>query len=169
METPATKRALVELIQQEHAAWSALIAEVDHERMIASDVANGWTFKDIAAHLVAWRQRAVVRLQAAARGEEPPPAPWAHVPGAADDFEPVNQWILQTNRDRPLSEVLRECDESLNDLETAVSALSELDLLDGQRFPWMQGTSLAETVMGNSCEHYFEEHEPTVRAWLQRA
>ena len=33
-----------------------------------------WTFKDVAAHLTAWRRRTVVRLEAAARGEaEPPP------------------------------------------------------------------------------------------------
>ncbi len=163
METPTTKADLLALIGQERVAWEALLGAVGEARLSQPDLAGGWTFKDVAAHLTAWRQRAVVRLQAVQRGETPPPPPWAGVP--ADD-DSVNDWIYQTNRDRPPAAVLRESRESLAQLEAAVAALPEADLFDPQRVPWMDGTSLAESIMGNSCDHFFSDHAPALRAWL---
>jgi hypothetical protein len=167
MNEPTTKRELMDLIRQEQAAWDALLAEVGEARMTEPGVTGDWTFKDVAAHLTAWRQRAVARLQAAARGEAPTPAPWAAVVTAgSDDFEPVNQWIYQANRDRPLPEVLRDSRASLRELEQAAEALSEPDLMEPGRFPGMEDNALAAYVMGNSMEHYFDDHGPAIRAWL---
>ncbi|MDQ2809074.1 MAG: ClbS/DfsB family four-helix bundle protein [Chloroflexota bacterium] len=165
METPTTKADLLALIGQERAAWEELLAEVGEERLTQPDLAGGWTFKDVAAHLTAWRQRAVVRLQAVQRGETPPPPPWAGVP--ADD-DSVNDWIYQTNRARPAADVLRDSRESLAHLEAAVAVLPEADLFDRQRFPWMGDTTLAESIMGNSCDHFFSDHAPVLRAWVSR-
>lgn len=165
METPTTKAALLALIGQERAAWEDLLGAVADARLTQPDFADGWTFKDVAAHLTAWRQRAVVRLQAVQRGEKPAPPPWAGVP-AEDD--PVNSWIYQTNRDRPAADVLRESRESLAQLEAAVAALPEADLFARRRFPWMGDTTLAESIMGNSCDHFFSDHAPALRDWISR-
>ena len=167
MNEPTTKRELMDLIRREQAAWEALLAEVGEARMTEPGVTGDWTFKDVAAHLTAWRERGVVRLRAAARGEAPPPAPWATVVTAgSDDFEPVNQWIYQANRDRPLADVLRDSRASLRELEQAAEALPEPDLIEPARFPWMGDNALVSYIMGNSMEHFFDDHEPAVRAWL---
>jgi hypothetical protein len=167
MDDPMTKAQLIERVQQERADWEALLAEVGEARMTRPGVTGDWTFKDVAAHLTAWRMRAIVRLLAAQRGEAPPPPPWAALLAeAGDDFEPINQWIYRENRDRPLAEVLRKSRESLQQLEAAVQALPEQDLIDPQRFPWMKGTSLGEMMLGNSIDHFYTEHAPALRAWL---
>ncbi len=163
METPTTKTELLALIEQERTAWEDLLGAIGEARLTQPDFADGWTFKDVAAHLTAWRQRAVVRLQAVQRDEKPSPPPWAGVP-AEDDA--VNEWIYQANRFRPPADVLRESRQSLADLAAAVAAVPETDLFDPHRFPWLEGTSLAETIMGNSCDHFFTDHAPTLRAWL---
>jgi hypothetical protein len=164
METPTTKAGLIELIEQERAGWEALIVDVGEERMTQPGATDHWSFKDVAAHLAAWRNRGVLRLKAAKRGEKAAPPPWAHLPQTDDD---INAWIYQEYRDRPLADVLQESRDSLQQLEEAVQALSEEELFDKQRFPWFQGASLADTIMGNSMEH-FADHEPTVRAWLKK-
>jgi hypothetical protein len=169
MDKPLTKAQLIELIRQERADWEALLAEVGETRMEQPGVAGAWTFKDIAAHLTAWRQRSISRLWAAQRGERPAPAPWAADVEPSDDFDPANQWIYRANRDRPLADVLRESRESLLQLEGAAQALSEQDLTDPQRFAWMEGTSLSESILGNSMDHFHEDHEPEIRAWLKSA
>jgi hypothetical protein len=165
MDTPVTKAYLIERIQRERAAWEALLADVGESRMTQPGAAGDWTFKDVAAHLTAWRQRGVNRLKAAQRGEQPTPAPWIAAGVPAED-DPINDWIYRANRDRPLADVLRESRESLEQLETAAQALSEQDLIDPQRFPWMEGTSLGVSIFGNSMDHFHEDHEPELRAWL---
>jgi hypothetical protein len=165
MDTPVTKSQLLELIRRERAAWEALLADVGEMHMIQPGVAGDWSFKDVAAHLTAWRQRAVNRLKAAQRGEHPAPAPWTAEVDAAED-DPINDWIYRANRDRPLADVLRESRESLEQLEAAVQVLSEQDLTDPQRFPWMGGVSLSESILGNSMDHFHGDHEPAIRAWL---
>ena len=165
METPTTKAELLALIGQERNAWEALLIAAGDAHLTQPDFAGGWSFTDVAAHLTAWRQRAVVRLQAVQRGERPTPPPWADLP-AEDD--PINSWIYQANHQRPSADVLRESRESLAQLEAAVAALPEADLFDPQRFPWMEGTSLAESIMGNSCDHFFSDHAPDLRAWVSR-
>lgn len=165
METPVTKAQLLKLIRQERAAWDVLLEDVGEARMNRPGVAGDWTFKDVAAHLTAWRQRAVNRLRAAQRGERPAPAPWMAEVDSTDD-DTINHWIYRANHDRPLGDVLRESRESLEQLEAAVQVLSEQDLADPQRFPWMEGMSLSESIFGNSMDHFHEDHEPAIRAWL---
>ena len=165
MDTSVTKAQLLELIRRERAAWEALLADVGESRMTRPGVVGDWTFKDVAAHLTAWRQRVVNRLRAAQRGERPAPAPWIAAGIPAED-DPINDWIYRANRDRPLADVLRESRESLEQLEAAAQALSEQDLTDPQRFSWMEGTSLSEAIFGNSMDHFHEDHEPELRAWL---
>ena len=166
MDSPATKTELIALIRQERASWEALFAALGEAQMTQPGVEGPWSFKDVVAHVTAWRRRAITRLEAVRRGEAPPPAPWAAVVTDADDFEPVNQWIYRANRDRPLAEVLRDARESLDQLEAAVQAVAEPDLFEAGRFPWMGGNSLVSSVLGASCEHFYVEHEPGIRAWL---
>jgi len=166
MDTPQTKGQLIERIREERGAWEALLAAVGEPRMSTPGVEGTWSFKDMAAHLVAWRRRAIARLQAAHRGVEPPPPPWAPLQAVDDDFAPINEWIYQANRDRTLADVLQDTHASFAELEAAAGALPEPDLIDPQRFAWMGGSSLAADVMGNSVEHFHGEHEPAIRAWL---
>ncbi len=166
MDKPLTKAGLLDLLRQERAAWDALLAEVGEARLDQPGLSGDWSFKDVAAHLTTWRQRAVIRLGAAQRGEIPTPPPWKADLGATHDDNLINNWIYQANRDRPAADVIRESRESLQQLEAAIQALSEQDLTDSQRFAWMEGTALIETIMGNSMGHFHEDHEPEIRAWL---
>ena len=71
--TPTTKTELLERIDAERAGWETLLSEVGEARMEQPGAAGDWTFKDVVAHLNGWRKRTVDRLQAASRGEAPPP------------------------------------------------------------------------------------------------
>ncbi len=166
MDTPQTRAELINLISRERESWDALLVQVGEDRMNLPGVEGNWTFKDVAGHLTTWRQRVIVRLRAAKKGETPPPPPWAGAVTAGGDFEPINRWIYMANRERPLADVLRDSRESLRQLEDAVGTLKEDELMNSQQFSWMGGTSLASSVMGNSCEHFFNDHEPAIQAWL---
>ena len=49
----------------------------------------------------------------------------------------------------------------------AASALSENELNDIDRYPWLAGQRLAD-VITDAFGHFHEEHEPLLRDWLAR-
>src|SRR3954463_1532645 len=114
METDMTDEArreqVIAGIEAVRQRWRALVADVGPNRLEQPGAMGDWTFKDVAAHLTAWRRRTVARLEAAARGEPEPPAPWsAELPGDAED-DPINDWIHERTKDRPAAELLAEAD-----------------------------------------------------------
>jgi hypothetical protein len=126
-----------------------------------------WSFKDLTSHLTGWRGYSISRLEAALRGEGDAPLPWPSVLGTDDE---INQWIYDTDKDRPLADVLSGFDATFARLRAVVEEMPEEMLTDPNAFPWMEGESLGSAlVSGVYFDHWRGEHEPTVRAWLDGA
>ena len=155
-----SKSQLLNNLQEENKQWEALLAQIGEARMEQPGVAGDWTIKDIVAHLTGWRRRTVARLQAAQRGEENPPMPW---PAQMQTDDEINAWIYETNRNRPLREVLNDSRQIFQQLVAAIETFPEAELMDLHRFPWMQGRPFRAAEL---FAHFHEEHEPDMRAWL---
>ncbi len=161
-EGTVSKTQLLGELRDEQSRWEALLREIGEENMTQPSVAGGWSIKDIVAHLTGWRRRTVGRFQAALR-HEPPRAPnW---PAHLQTDDEINAWIYAANGDRPLAEVLRDSREVFQQLVEALDAFPEADLRDPARFPWMEGEPLTGAAF---FAHFHEEHEPDMRAWLDR-
>jgi hypothetical protein len=153
----------VQRIEAVRARWRGLVAEVGDDRMELPGPMGEWFFKDLASHLTAWRRRTIARLHAAARGEAPPPPPWEADLGSSDiEDDPINDWIHERTKDRPLAEVLAEADATYDDFIAAVRALQPEDLTDPRRFDWLEGAAFVEYGPGG----HLDEHEPGIRRWL---
>jgi hypothetical protein len=157
-----TKAALIAELNQEYRQWEDLLAEIGEARMDQAGVAGPWSVKDIVAHLTGWRRRTVNRFRAALRGEPEPPSPW---PAHLQSDDEINAWIYNTNRERSVGEVLDESRQVFHELLAAIEAFPEVELLDSQRFPWLEGEPLTGATF---FAHFHEEHEPDLRAWLKR-
>jgi hypothetical protein len=46
--------------------------------------------------------------------------------------------------------------------------MSEQLLFDTQQFPGMEGRALGPGILDNFAGHFHEEHEPIIRAWLNK-
>jgi len=125
---------------------------------------GAWTFKDVASHLTVWRRRTIDRLDAAGRREPMPALPWPEELGEDED-DPINAWIHERTKDRPLAEALADADASYDDLRAAINALTDEDLVDPDRFPWLSGTALEEADFSG----HLVTHEADVRRWLETA
>jgi DinB superfamily len=152
------------VVEAERASWETLVAQVG-ERVDepGPDPAGDWTFKDLAAHLTAWLNRKLDRMD----DPEAPP-PW---PLETDvDTDTINAWIYRQNRDRPARDVLRDAVAAYDRLRGRVADLPEDDLNDPARFPVLDGASLGDALVhGGFFEHLHEEHGPDIRAWRERA
>ena len=162
MDGNTSKAQLLDDLKDEQARWEALLQDIGEEHMTQPAVAGAWSIKDIVAHLTGWRRRTVGRFRAALRHEPAPPPPW---PAHLQTDDEINAWIYAAHRDRPLAEVLRESRDVFQQLVEALDAFPEADLLDPGRFGWLEGEPLTGAAFFG---HFHEEHEPDMRAWLER-
>ncbi len=161
------KHQLVEIIDEERTDWEALLADVDPDRMDEPGVTGEWSFRDVTAHLLAWRDGGVRLLEAEARGEPEPPTPW---PAALTNDDEINAWLYQRDRDLGADEVLDAYADTFARLRTVVLALPDDALADPDYFLWMNGQSVAESMLDRSWfDHLHVEHEPQIRRWLDAA
>ena len=162
MGTSLSKTQLLTELRTEQAAWEALLDEIGEAHMTQPEVAGGWSIKDIVAHLTGWRRRTVRRFQALLHHEPDFSPPWP--PELRDDDE-INAWIYEANRDLPLSEVLSDSRKVFQQLVETLDAFSEEELQDLRRTLGLE----EEPVSGSPFfAHFHEEHEPDMRAWLEK-
>ena len=144
-------------LQQKRAAWEALLAQLDEQRMLQSGIEGTWSVKDLIAH-ISWYEREmvpVIRLRVFTGSE------WWELP-----VDARNEMIYQQSRQRPLQEIVEEGQRSYTELLEAVQSLNDEDLNNPHRFrdmpedwvPW-------QIFAGNSFEHY-QEHLPTLHKWV---
>ena len=162
---PISKKQLLAEMQSEQAAWLALLDEIGEENMTQPEVAGGWSIKDIVAHLTGWRRRTVLRFRAALDPTVDMTPDYPAELDEDDEVDQINAWIYKANRDRPLADVLNDSREVFQQLVAEVSALSDEQLNDPQRFPWLEGERLTGAFLFG---HFHEEHESDMRAWLAK-
>jgi hypothetical protein len=164
LDSTTSKARLLSDLQDEQTRWEELLQAIGDDHMTQPGVAGEWSVKDVIAHLTGWRRRSVGRFQAALRHEPPPPPRW---PADLETDDEINAWIYAASRDRSLADVLRDSREVYDQLVETLDAFPAADLLDPQRFPWLEAEDLPLTgaaLFG----HFHEEHEPDMRAWLER-
>jgi uncharacterized damage-inducible protein DinB len=153
-----TVQLAVTRIREERDRWHALAAEVGEDRMEEPGPMGEWTFKDLAGHLLGWRERTIARIEAGPDGN--PPTPW---PAELQTDDEINAWIYEQHRDRPLRDVLDDLDQTYSRLIRAIEMTPEGQLTSPGRFDWMGEQRLFEADFSG---HLYEEHEPAIRAWL---
>jgi hypothetical protein len=155
------RETLIERIEAIRDRWRALAADVGEARMELPGAMGDWTFKDVAAHLTAWRRRTVDRLEAAGRGEPAPAPRWPASLGETEDH-PINAWIHDETKDQPLADVLADTETTYDDFIAAIRTIPVEDATDPNHFEWLEGVSLVDSDFGG----HLTEHEPDVRGWL---
>jgi hypothetical protein len=157
------KSELLNWLQEEYRQWEALLDQIGPTCMDQPGVASRWSLKDLVAHLTGWNRYLVARLQAAQCSEPEPPPPW---PTRLQTEDEINAWIYESNQGRSVREVLEESHHVFQQLLAVIEGLPaevliepgwHLVCLDDKRFP-----------AGEFFDHFHDDHEPDIRAWLAR-
>ncbi|HJT56819.1 MAG TPA: ClbS/DfsB family four-helix bundle protein [Ktedonobacteraceae bacterium] len=162
MGTTISKTQFLAELNDENAYWQALLDDIGEVNMTQPEVAGGWSIKDIVAHLTGWRRRAVRRFRAILNHEPGFTPPW---PSELREDDEINAWIYEANRDRPLADVLSDSREVFQQLLDVIAAFPDDEFQGLQRSEWLQGETLSGKLF---FAHFHEEHEPDMRAWLDR-
>jgi hypothetical protein len=161
------KSDLLHWLQEEYQQWEALLTQIGPERMDQGGVTGHWSIKDIVAHLTPDNHRLAANMQAAQRGEPEPPPPW---PAHLQTDDDINSWIHETNRGRPVRDILDESQQAFQQLIAVVEGLPEdvrIEIVrQGRREYYLVLLGDRRVRPGEFFDHYHDDHEADIRAWL---
>ena len=154
-----SKPEILAMLQEEFNHWEEVLNSLSAEQITAPNFIANWSIKDTLAHLMAWQIRSIARLEAALVNKEPefPKWPVEPEPDPGDNSDEINAWIYQTYHDQPFSSIHPAWSAGFQRFLELGQAIPEKDLLDPQRYPWMEGQPLAMVLIG-SYEHHHIDH-----------
>lgn len=163
------KQQILTMLRSEFNRWEELLAGMSEAQITAPQLPSNQSIKDVIAHLWAWQQRSIARLEAALLGRAPefPNWPADLDPEPNDEPHQLNAWIYETNRERPWSSVHQDWRAGFLRFLELAEAIPEPHLLETGKYAWLEGHPLSLVLLG-SYEHHHEEHFEPLLAWLQQ-
>ena len=158
---PINKAEMLRQVRKGRAEFEALLAQFNEAQMRLSFPPDGWSVKDVMAHIAYWENYVLERFREASRGEKP------RLLGviAPAELDRINQEALEAGRARILAEVKDEFRRAHRELWTELEEMPEnrkgswWALWPNSDRPWT-------LIMNNTWEHY-EEHSIPVREWVK--
>ena len=149
-------------------SWEELLGSLSEEQITAPHFDFDWSIKDVMAHLWGWQQISIARMEASTLDREPEFPQWImELQGIwEENADQTNARIYQINHEKTWIEIHQNWrDGFLRFLELG-EPISEKDLLDGDRYPWLKGYSLAFILVASYDHH--QEHLEKLLAWLSK-
>jgi hypothetical protein len=160
------KSQLLIRLRARYLQWEALLDEIDPARMDQPGANGEWSMKDLVAHLTGWHRRQLDTLGAAQRGE---PEPDPHWPAHLQTEDEINSWIYESNHGRSVPEVLDEMRQVFQELFAVIEGLPDdvrIEKIEPEFYlVWVNDKRY---LPGEFFDHFHDDHEPNVRAWLER-
>ena len=144
-----------------------LLASLSEEQITTPNFDDNWSIKDVVNHLWGWQQISIARINAGVHNREPGFPDWLiSFPGNWDEnATQTNAWIYKNFHSQSWAEANKNWKEGFLQLLDLSEKVSERYLLDGDKYLWLKGYSLAFVLVA-SYEHH-QEHLEKLIIWLQ--
>ncbi len=162
------KEHILAALREQFNRWEILLGYMSEAQVTTPHAPSAWSTKDEISHLWAWQQRSIARLLAATLDREPDFPKWPPEldPNLDENTDKINAWIFETHRIDPWSKVYLDWKIGFLRFLELGEKISEKDLLDSSKYPWMNGSMLALSLL-SSYDHH-QEHYDTSSAWLDK-
>lgn len=162
------KEHILAALQEQFDSWEELLATLNEEQLTTPHFDFDWSIKDVIAHLWAWQQISIARVEAGALEREPEFPKWITELGEdwEEDADRVNALTFETSHAKPWPEVYQNWKNGFLRFLELGDKIMERDLLDGDRYPWLKGYSLAFILVASYDHH--QEHFEKLIDWLQK-
>lgn len=152
--------------QFEH--WEELLASLREEQITKPSFDYDWSIKDVIAHLWGWQQIPIARMEGGVLDHEPEFPAWVAELGKdwEDNADQTNAWIYKTYHEQPWSKVHQDWKKGFLRLLELGNQIPERYLLDGSRYSWLKGYSLAFILVASYDHH--QEHLEKLPVWLSQ-
>jgi hypothetical protein len=157
------KDHILAALREQFESWEELLASLSREQITAPQFDLGWSIKDVIAHLWAWQQISIARMDSGVQYRKPEFPKW--IISIDEDWEEdadrVNALTFENNHKKPWSEVYQNWREGFLRFLELGEKISERILLDGDRYPWLKGHNLASILIASYDHH--QEHLEKLR------
>ena len=161
------KEHILRALREQFNHWEELLASLSDEQITNPSFDYDWSIKDVINHLWGWQQISVARMNAGALDQEPEFPSWltSFAENWDENANQTNDWIYKNFHNRSWAEAYQNWREGFLRLLELGENIPERDMLDGDRYLWLNGYSLAFILVA-SYEHH-QEHLEKLIAWLQ--
>jgi hypothetical protein len=148
-------------LQQIFDEWKAYLATLTPNEIHQPNRYGIMSIKDVIAHLMTWQNRSNLRLQAAKDGVDPvfPGWPTDLDQESDDDVDAINAWIYKLHQNDLWENVYAQWTSGFQRLIDASQAFPPAQFSDKSAYPWLNGYSLEDVVIG-SYNHHIEHLDP---------
>ena len=161
------KDHILAALKEQFNSWEEMLASIDEKQITTPHFDYDWSIKDVMAHLWAWQQISIARLEGGALDREPEYPEWIveSIENWEEDANRVNALTFETNHEKPWSEIYQNWENGFVRFLELGNEISEKDLLNGDRYPWLKGYSLAFILVASYDHH--QEHLEKLLDWIQ--
>jgi hypothetical protein len=154
------KDHILAALREQFNRWEELLDILTEEQLIAPRFDLHWSIKDVVAHLWAWQQISIARVEGGLQDQKPEFPKWIvdSIENWEEDADRVNGLTFETQHKKPWPEIHENWRSGFIRFLELGDEISERDLLDGDRFTWLRGYSLAFILIA-SYEHHQEHYE----------
>ncbi len=156
------KDPIVTMLHEEYSRWEELLDAMPEEQIVAPQLSAGWSIKDVVAHLMAWQQVSIARLEAARSGTMPVLPAWFEGldPEAEEDPEELNATLRSTYCEEPWSVVHASWRDGFLRFLYLAERIPADELFDTEKYQWLRGYSLYAVLQGSYVHHHDDHYEP---------
>lgn len=160
------KHNVIASLRNEFSRWENLLTGLSEAQITAPLRPSDWSVKDVVAHLRAWQQVSIARMEAALHDAQPVMPGWlaGEDPESEVRREEFNAAIYQTYRDLPWQRVHQLWRDGFVRFVALSEQVPERDMLAVGRYAWIEGYALIAVLEG-SLEHHREHREELVAAF----
>ena len=144
-------------MREAHQRVASAIEHVPDERLL-EPVMDGWTGKDLLAHMAWWHDHSALVIEGLRAGRQPYDGT-----DPATSTDAVNERTLREHLDDPPELTRRAFNESFTRLLAALEPVTDEELFTDDRWPWLDGEALVEMILWDSSRHYDAHREQLER------
>lgn len=162
------KKHILTALREEFNHWEELLASLSVDHISVSRVLGEWSTKDVIAHLWAWQQISVARVEAAVTDVEPKFPQWVtELQGNwEENADQTNVRIQEIYQKLPWSKIHQNWRKGFLQFLELGEGISERDMLDPGKYSWLEGYSLADILLASYDHH--QEHLEKLVDWLKK-
>lgn len=163
------KQAVIDMHAQEFEAWAEMLSSWSAEQLTAPVLHDGLSIRDVVAHLAAWQQRTVARLEGALRDHAPRFPEWPvelEEVETVDSVDRANAWILETHRDWPWADVYEMWRTGYLRFLELLREIPDEDVRPGGKLAWVAEYQPLDEH-SDEFDYHHAEHRVELDAWFR--
>jgi hypothetical protein len=161
------KEHILAAMREQFELWDELLSSLSEREVTAQRFDLDWSIKDVVAHLWAWQQISIARMEGGVLDREPEYPGWIvdSMEDWEEDADRVNALTFEKYHEKPWSEIHGNWRNEFLRFLALGNDVSQRDLLDGDKYPWLKGYSLASILIASYYHH--QEHLEKLRDSLK--